>query len=824
MWPFHGRDAEVVSVGQALGQRVTVLITGPPGQGKSRLAWECVSGVDGAAYWVTATRAAAAIPLAAVLPLIPPDAVLADRTHVLRAAEQRFRRESAVIGVDDAPVLDEASAALLAHLSRAGLARLVLTARSGEALPDALAPLIGEVVELPPLPEDAVDHLIDHASAVRVPVKTRRRLHRLAGGNPLALRELLHGARPGGLADLVTARLAGLREAGRNTIEFVACGEPLSFGLLERLVGVDAISDAEDSGLIIVERSGSRRVVRLGHPLYGEVLRAGQTVSRATRTYRRLAGALLASPLRRHGDALLAALWQVEGGHITQPQLVRTGARLAIGHADLQLAERLARAVRDVDPGAEADRLLAEIAVYRGRLDEAKTLLVNPPDGDRTEWTVTRAETMYWGDGDLTQALHTLDSAGGEPLARGSRSWLLFFDGRCGEAAYWAAGVLGDPAAEPKATAWAGAAATAANGFLGRLPTARQAYATAAQRITDHTGRLPWAQVEIDTGLCLAYLASGRPRAAEKLALAGYRTALDGGAAMMVCGWALYAGLAALARGHHETAERLLAEAQAGFDVDDTFRLSRTIRAARAAAAALAGRSAAADLMAAADERAHPSDQVFEPWIEGWRAWVEYATGDLAAAVEATRRSHDLADRAGMPIVAALARYDLARLGVHTPPPAGRGSPVGGLVGLLDRAAAALADPDAADRLEQAARSLARRGYDLHAAELWRTAARRHRRRQRWAESDLAQAAGSGLLEAARSGLAEAKTPLMRAGENTSLLTFRERQVLLLAAEHTSVAIAAQLGLAVPTVNNNLARAYQKLGIRGRADLRRLLR
>jgi DNA-binding CsgD family transcriptional regulator len=47
--------------------------------------------------------------------------------------------------------------------------------------------------------------------------------------------------------------------------------------------------------------------------------------------------------------------------------------------------------------------------------------------------------------------------------------------------------------------------------------------------------------------------------------------------------------------------------------------------------------------------------------------------------------------------------------------------------------------------------------------------------------------------------------------------------VLLLAARYTSAEIADKLQLAIPTVNNNLARAYAKLGITGRAQLRALL-
>jgi DNA-binding CsgD family transcriptional regulator len=45
----------------------------------------------------------------------------------------------------------------------------------------------------------------------------------------------------------------------------------------------------------------------------------------------------------------------------------------------------------------------------------------------------------------------------------------------------------------------------------------------------------------------------------------------------------------------------------------------------------------------------------------------------------------------------------------------------------------------------------------------------------------------------------------------------------MLAVEHTSAEIAGRLRLAVATVNNNLARAYHKLGINGRSQLRDLL-
>lgn len=828
MWPFEGRDTELSIIRDAVGASATgaVLVVGPAGQGKTRLAREAAAGC-GTARWIAATRAAAVIPLAAVLPLVPPDAPTGDPARLMQATAQRLRScgSRTVIVADDAHLLDEASAALLAYLVGQEVAFLVLTARSGEPVPDALIRLLpdhaGQTIELAPLPADAVDRIIEHAHDGRVPAQVRRRLQRLSGGNPLALRELLLGAEPGGLTELVMARLAGVDEASRHTVELVACGEPLALALLESVVGLDAVSKAEDTGLIVVERSGARRLARLDHPLFGEVLRSRQTVSRATRAFRALSGALLATPLRRQGDTLLAALWQVEGAAITRPEVVRAGAWTAVGHADLGLAERLARAARDAEPGDEADRLLAEILAYRGRLAEAgRVLPATPPEAadERVAWAVTGAETRYWGDGDIAAALATLDSAGGHPLARASRSWLLFFDSRCAESDQWATGVLDDPDADPKAVIWAVASACASRGFLGRLPSAQEVHRRGAQVVAEHIGALPWARVEIDTGLCMALMAGGRPAAALTVARNGYRAALDGGAAMMLSGWALYGGLAAVARGHLRDAEQLLAEAQAGYDDNDSYRLSRYCRIAHAAAAALSGRAHAGQLLAEADQRAHPSDRIFDSWAASWRAWAAYADGDLAAALEGVRNAAGLARTAGMPVVEALALYDLVRLGAPADLTRLEQIPHG-LARVTASAARALADRDGAADLDRAARALHRRGYDLLAAELFHTSAVRHRRNDRWAESDLAKAHATA-LSAAFPG---ARTPLLQAGELTMLLTVRERQVLLLAAQHTSAEIAQRLQLAVTTVNNNLARAYHKLGIAGRPELRDLL-
>ena len=57
-------------------------------------------------------------------------------------------------------------------------------------------------------------------------------------------------------------------------------------------------------------------------------------------------------------------------------------------------------------------------------------------------------------------------------------------------------------------------------------------------------------------------------------------------------------------------------------------------------------------------------------------------------------------------------------------------------------------------------------------------------------------------------------------------ITDEDQQLLSVLRENaraSTAEIARRLSLALPTVNNNLARAYTKLGITGRAQLRTLL-
>ena len=847
-WPFVGRATELAGIVACFAAgRAAAVVSGMAGVGKTRLARAAVDRLvaDGShGEWVAATRSAASIPFGAVAHLLPAkQAAATGRLALMRSIADAVaglggdRRP--VIGVDDAHLLDRASAATIGHLATRRLAFLVVTVCDDEPVPDVVAAMLAEgraaTFDLPVLPPEAIDALLDSSLPGGLEGPSRQRLHHTSGGNPLALRELLRGGLADGtlsqrygvwrweqarratarVAELAGRRLRGLDEPTRLVLELLACGEPLPVTMLERLAGAAAIAAAEESGLVDVERSGARLRARLAHPIYREAVLASLPVSRARDRWRRLAGAALAGPMRRHDDALRAALWQVEGGSVTHPEVVRAGARQAIGGTDLVLAERLARAARDAAPCDDADQLLAQILIYRGRADEAAGVMpVSRPTSSAA--AVTHAELLYWSMDDVAGAEQTLDLVAGEAdseLAEAERSWLLVFDARCGEALAAARRVLDRPDAADRAVIWAAAAGSGAAGLLGRTAEAAAIYergmATALARQAD----LPWGPIEVGYGGILAHLGTGDLHVAGSLAEAGYRAAVSGRAPLMAAGWAGLRGLVEVARGRCAEASASLREAVAALEDNDTFRFVQWCLGGLAGAAALAGDAAAArswlDQLAA---RPGIPPRLYLPWLGRWRSWVLAAEGATSEAIETARRAARQAD--DVPSQEALAWYDVARFGGATD--LGRLDELAGSLGTpfaaaLARAARGLAAGDS-DALAGAAGAFARLGQDLLAAEARASAGRGYRRAGQRAKAALHDA---GVV----SGL---RTPLL-VDATTGELTPREREVALLATAHSSRDVARRLGLSVRTVDNYLGRAYAKLAVSSRAELRALL-
>ena len=344
-WPFAGRQRELAHLaGLAHGRGV--LIAGPAGAGKSRLATEVLRTFDPAEFTVVsirATRAAGEIPYGALAHLLPAQAP-AGLTNPLRwaadgvSAHARGRR--LVLSVDDAHLLDTASAAVVHHLVRTSRALMVATLRTGEPAvpPDSVVRLWQDELaareDIGALGIEDTDAILSGALGGPMDDATVQRLWRATEGNALLLHEIVIAAVDAGnlravrgmwqlgadppvtarLVELVQDRIGRLSPEQNAVVEFTALGEPLGLAELLELCSVTAVEQAEEKGLIRVIADGRRAVVRPGHPIYGEVARVRCPDLRRRHRYADLAGQLERTGARRRDDLLRLTVWRMESG------------------------------------------------------------------------------------------------------------------------------------------------------------------------------------------------------------------------------------------------------------------------------------------------------------------------------------------------------------------------------------------------------------------------------------------------------------------------------------------------------------------------------
>jgi DNA-binding CsgD family transcriptional regulator len=867
-WPLVGRQAELEALAAALGDTRAdgVVLAGAAGVGKTRLAREALAQAVAAGWgveWVAATRAAASIPFGAVSYLLPAaERRSDDRLDLLRRAAvllaERGRERPLVLGVDDAHLLDDASAALVHQLALRGLVTVLATVRTGEPAPDSVTALwkdgLARRLDLPALDAEATAELLGRALGGPVDGVTRQEVLRVTEGNPLYLHELVLGGWESGalrqvdgvwrwkgglagatrLAALVEAHLGTLDPTARVAVELTAWGEPLAVGVLERLVDADAVQAAERSGVLVLERSGLRMLARLAHPLYGEVLRATLPMGRARAVAGRLAAAVGAGTLRRRDDLLRVGIWQLEAGEAVRPALLLAAARQAAARFDLELAERLARAAVQAGGGLTAVRVLAETLEWQGRHAEAVAVMDDEPlvlgsSAERARWASIRAGNLYWGLERTAEAEQVLQQAAlteeSSAEAVAMLAWILLFDGRLREAVAVAGRVLDQPDAAAQALVWAATAAVPALGSLGRLG---EGLAVADQGLTvakAHPQELPWGGTQLGLARCLLLLGAGRLAEARAIADAGYQAAVADRSPERTGAWAGFRGLVAKAQGQIATAEASFREAVALLDEQDPYRFVRWCLAELASVAALVGDQAAATTwLDRADARGGQANRFFDSWVELDRAWVAAGAGELTRAAELAAQAAELANARGQFTLEAVALHDTARLGA----PAGVRERLDELAGLLEgrlapllaASAAALAARDAA-ALDRVAAAFEDLGALLLAAEAAAAAAHAHHAAGRDARANASRERTAALAAACEG----ARTPGLGPDARTSVLTRREREVAMLAAAGAaSREIAARLGLSVRTVDNYLGRAYAKLGLASRTELAALLR
>ena len=877
-WPLVGRREELALVDKALGAAGTsgVVLAGAAGVGKTRLARETLTAAEAqgwVARWAVATEATASIPFGALAPLLPAvDEVGGEgRLELYRRAAADLVQGAGggplVLGVDDAHLLDAASAALVHQLALRADGFVVVTVRTGApAAPDPVVALwkdgLAERVEVQPLDRDDADELVACGLRGQVDGTTLDGLWRLTQGNPLFLRELiLSGLASDALSvaagvwrwdgpmiaaprliELVAAGLGELDAGERDLVELLAFGEPLGAGLLERMVAAPVLAAAERKGLLSVQRSRRRVEVRSVYPLYGEVIRAQTSALRARDVHRRLANALEATGARRSGDLLRIVVSRLRSGGSSTPEQVVGATHEAMAQGDYQLAERLARAAVDAGAGIEAEYLVGQTLLGVGRIEEAERVLVGlmpggSTDQQRTQLASTRAFALYWGLNLPAEATMVLQHAREMITDPGSREELdcvragfRLQGGSCPQALEAVAGTLDRVGAEDRTVLQALLVATPALFMVGRSDAA----VAAAHRGLDVARRLgeqvaaPWAPLQLSISLGHAYLAAGRLDEAEALAQERYQRALGQPWPVEKVIWAGWRGQVARARGQVRTALYWLRESAAAAQRSDgpPLPFMPAVLGELAHAAALVGELPAAEAALAQAERfsAESARIYHHQWVAGALPWVAAARGELSTAVALALELAEQALDRGQLTVGLSALHDVARLGQPARVASALRQAVVGVEGRLAPIYAAHASALAArdgPALDNAAGAFAGIGANLLAAEAAAEAAHAHRAAGRRSHA-LASTCTATTLAATCQG---ARTPALDLLTPQPLnLTRREHEIAGLAARGLpSKAIAARLVISVRTVDNTLRQVYVKLGLASRSDLRSVL-
>jgi DNA-binding NarL/FixJ family response regulator len=870
-----GRDRELARLVESVTgpEGRGAVVSGPAGVGKSalvRTACDRLATGGLTVHTVRATRAVATIPFGAFVRFVPPASGLP--VHPLEALARLTSELLAtagdgrlLVGVDDAHLLDDGSAALIQSLVEAGAAVLA-TVRSGEPLADAITALRKDLgvrhVELDPLDREALDQLAEAELGGPFAPDLGARLWSLSGGHPLFACELLRSGRQqdviverGGrwvwsgslprcelLLDVVRQHLDDAGAEAREVVEIVALGEPLSLAALTRMVPVAAVSRAEQAGLVALDADtvdavpagggpGYGDSVRLAHPLFGELVRLEMGRARTMMLASVLAEAVGAVDGDR--EVLRVASWQLQGAPASaDPALLFRAAQRASAIGEPATTIRFAAAAIERGAGPEAAPLMADALYYAGRFDEVDAVCARyardpaVPSPIRRLVRMSQASTQFWGRGELEPALSTLD-AGLDELdpedrheIQAHQASIRFFAGAVGDTIVRLERLLAEESLSPGARIRAGTLAALGLALAGRVDDAlRMADESFAACLTVQAEGLAGFLGGALMSKAMALMTAGRLGEAEDVVRALARMAGEQRQALFVGPLHMMLGRILLLRGRLDEAVDELDAADAAVDVDATRMLGWT-RAMRAKAVAQSIQPERADeALAAVEQVRHRAAGLFELDVGLAEAWAHHAAGRRTAARQCARATARRAHDAGALVVAAEAWHDLARLGE----PRDAVAPLhdlarsieGPLVAAWDEHVAALAAQDAT-ALDRAARQLEAVGLLLHAAEAAAEAAAVHERAGR---------RGSALTSLAharrlRAGCPGAAADRRERGGPVHELTEREREIAELAARgQSNREIAGQLFLSIRTVNNHLNHVYTKLGFSDREHL-----
>jgi DNA-binding winged helix-turn-helix (wHTH) protein/tetratricopeptide (TPR) repeat protein len=480
-WPLIGRDSELAQIVAtvAMGERGGMLLTGPAGLGKTRLARAAIetAAADGIPVArINGHAAAAGVPLAALAHLLPSDVTDVAGLQGEMARTVLFQRARTAIGVlaggdrlvlmiDDVDRVDGLSLALVGSLIAEGTVFALMTQRvDGDAAP-AMDQLIrsGRVghVQLGPVPADQLTALLGRVLDGPVEPATTEALVAAAGGNPGVLRQLVEASTatgvlhrrgemwrlrgrvspPGDMAAAIGRRIADLEPEQRDALELLALAGDLDLDLAFELVADEVLDRLELEGMITVREIGPTARVRLAHPLYGEILAAEVSSLRLRRHRGRLVAALASHGAASAADRLQLVRLQLDADADIDDEMLLESATIGLIEGDTGLTLRLLGRVESSRRTARHQQLLGEALYQRGRFVEAGEVLqaidTDELDADAAAFVVRRIATwMFYGSWRHDEALDYLrtniDRFDGAPRATLESYWVMIagLDGR----------------------------------------------------------------------------------------------------------------------------------------------------------------------------------------------------------------------------------------------------------------------------------------------------------------------------------------------------------------------------------------------------------
>lgn len=841
--------------------RDAVVIYGPAGVGKTRLAETCLALAEASGRptaRVVASHAASRLPMGALAPILPPslpgDATPAALLGRAREELLSLGTKGLVLFVDDAHLLDLSSAVLLSQLLEAGAVFLMATVRNDEPASDVVGLWWRRNrtlrLDLADLDAEGSSEVLSMVLGGVVAADTAGRLYRSSGGNPLLLRELVHQALEAGqltdrsgtwrltgkvqasrrLIEVFATRLTALDGPARSVVDQLSLCAPLGQAELTGDIALDDLVALEGAGLIAVRSDGLRQQLVLSHPLYGEALRAELTVLGRRAILLAAAQRVEALGARRREDSRRVATWLLDAGGTPDPRLLLQAARFARYANDFTEVERLAAVLWASGPTAELAVLLGEAHYQLGHYDQAEEVLAAPVPADSPEHLLVqrvtqRGQNLQWGLSDWGTALAAVREAQATLGPEHADELLIR------EAEVW------NFAAQPQK------ALDVVDHIVPRTPRARVMRAIIRGHSLCRVGRTAEAiEVAIEgfrehsaltepvalshpgvhmINQAYSLLEAGNFTEGDEITRFGYDVVVAEHIPFAQIWFALMLGRSCTTQGRLQEARRWFQEGSSTAQVHGFAGPERVALSALAMAEAILGNVEAATAAISRAKTLHDIELHRFDQVVGW-AWTAWVEGDRDRARDLLVTNATISAAQHNVMSASVIWHDAARLGARDVGPhlaalaLRSDSPI-----VTARAEHVRAlEADDGPGLAAASTNFEELGMVLMAAEAAAEASEAYRRAG-GARAATSAATRSRALARACPGV---RTPALTSSEAPVPLSAREREVADLAGQGlASNEIAERLFLSIRTVDNHLGKAYTKLGVNRRDQLNEAL-